>query len=203
MPLAFHQFLHGAELQARIFLPVRLVLVETGAGGFGFHRAGGRLQGNQNADGGFLAVQHAAQIAHVLHAGLAAFDLNDDLLRLGGLGVVAEKDFAVNAVVRAFLLLDGARADEAERPPLELVFVVLGERGGFVGRGGFADDADEGDLRGGMGDSPVPVGDPDDGVRPRMRGLRCPRASVPPAGAGRHGQWPVPPEPLTNFRRLP
>jgi hypothetical protein len=142
--LAFHQFFHGAELEARIFLPVGLVLVETGAGSFGFHRAGGGLQGNQNADGGFLAIQYAAQIAHVLHAGLAALDLNDNLLRFGGFGVIAEKDFAVNAVVRAFLLLDGARADEAERPPLELIFVVLGERGGFVGRGGVADDANEG-----------------------------------------------------------
>ena len=143
-PLAFHQFFHGAKLQARIFLPVGLVLVKTGAGGFGFHRAGGGLQGNQDADGGLLAVQHAAQIAHVFYAGLAAFDLNNNLFRLGGFGVVAEKDFAVNAVVRAFLLLDGPRADEAERPPLELIFVVLGERGGLVGRGGFADDADEG-----------------------------------------------------------
>jgi hypothetical protein len=36
------------------------------------------------AAGGFLAVEHAAQIAHVLHTDLAAFELNDDLLRLGG-----------------------------------------------------------------------------------------------------------------------
>jgi hypothetical protein len=69
--------------------------------------------------------------------------LNDDLFRFGGFRVVAEKNFAVNAVVRAFLLLDRARADKAKRPPLELIFVVLGERGGFVGRGGFADDADD------------------------------------------------------------
>jgi hypothetical protein len=69
--------------------------------------------------------------------------LNDDLLRLGSLGVVAEKDFAVNTVVRAFFLLDGARADEAECPPLELVFVVLGEFGGVGRRGRLADDADD------------------------------------------------------------
>ena len=49
-------------------------------------------------------------------------------------------------MVRAFLLLDGSCADEAERPPLELLFVFLGERGGFVGRGRLADDADEGDV---------------------------------------------------------
>ena len=35
-----------------------------------------------------------------------------------------------------------ARVDEAERPPLEFEFVLLGERGGFVGRGRLADDAD-------------------------------------------------------------
>jgi len=64
--------------------------------------------------------------------------LNDDLLRLGSFRVVAEKNLAVNAVVRAFLLLDGSRADEAECPPLELVFVFVGERGGFNRRGRFA-----------------------------------------------------------------
>jgi hypothetical protein len=70
--------------------------------------------------------------------------LNDDLLRLGGPRVVAEKNLAVNAVVRAFLLLDGARADEAQRPPLKLELVFLRERGGFVWCGRLADDADEG-----------------------------------------------------------
>ena len=48
-------------------------------------------------------------------------------------------------MIRAFLLLNGPRADEAARPPLELIFVVLGERGGLVGRGRLADDADKGD----------------------------------------------------------
>jgi hypothetical protein len=39
-------------------------------------------------------------------------------------------------------LLHGARADEAQRPPLELIFVLLGQRGGFVGGDGFADGDD-------------------------------------------------------------
>jgi hypothetical protein len=52
----------------------------------------------------------------VLHAGLATLYLNDDLLRPGGLWVVAEENFPVNAVVRAFLLLDGSRANETKRP---------------------------------------------------------------------------------------
>ena len=81
-----------------------------------------------------LAVQHAAQVPHVFDAGLAAFDLDDDLLGLGRARVVAEKDLAVNAVVGPFLLLDGPRADQAQRPPLELIFVLLGQDGGFVGR---------------------------------------------------------------------
>ena len=50
-------------------------------------------------------------------------------------------------MVRAFLLLDGSRADEAERPPLELEFVFLSERGGFIRGSWLADDADEGSFR--------------------------------------------------------
>jgi hypothetical protein len=69
----------------------------------------------------------APQIVHVLHDGLAAFDLNDDLLRLSGLGVVTERDFGVNAVVCALLLLDGPGAHEAKRPPLKLKLVLFGE----------------------------------------------------------------------------
>jgi len=58
-------------------------------------------------------------------------------------------------VVRAFLLLDGPSADEAERPPLELELVFLGQRGGFVRCGGFADDADEVNILRGAGFSPL------------------------------------------------
>ena len=46
-------------------------------------------------------------------------------------------------MVRAFLLLDGARADKAERPPLELKLVFLSERGGFIRGRWLADDADD------------------------------------------------------------
>jgi len=42
------------------------------------------------------------------------------------------------------ITMAGTRADESERPPLELVFVILGELRGFVWRRWFADDADEG-----------------------------------------------------------
>ena len=118
------------------------MFVESGTGSFGFHWTSGRLQGYQNADGGFLTVKHTAQIAHVFHAGLAAFDLDDDLFRFGGFRVVAEKNLAVNAVIRTFLLLDRPGADQSERPPLELIFVLLGENRGFVRRGRFANGDD-------------------------------------------------------------
>jgi hypothetical protein len=61
---------------------------------------------------------------------LPLFTEEDDHLRLGlRVRVVAEEDLAVYAAIRAFLLLDGPRADEAERPPLELVFVPLNNEG--------------------------------------------------------------------------
>ena len=52
------------------------------------------------------------------------------------LRVVAEENLAVHAAVRAFLFLDGPRADEAERPPLELILVLRSEFvcAGEVGR---------------------------------------------------------------------
>ena len=49
-----------------------------------------------------------------------------------------DKNFPINAVIRTLLLLDRARIDQAERPPLELTFVLAGQHGGFVWRGRFA-----------------------------------------------------------------
>ena len=51
-------------------------------------------------------------------------------------------DFAVDAVIGAFLLFDGAGAHQAQRPPLELIFVLVGQDGGFVGGDGLADGDD-------------------------------------------------------------
>jgi hypothetical protein len=66
----------------------------------------GRLQGNQDAHRGLRPVQHAAQVAHVFHAGLAAFDPNDDFLRLARLRAGAEKNLPVNG---AGMKLEGHR----------------------------------------------------------------------------------------------
>ena len=68
--------------------------------------------------------------------------MNVDLLRLACLWVVAENNLPVNTVVRAFLLLDGPRAHQAQRPPLELNLVLLGRDVRPVGRDGFADGDD-------------------------------------------------------------
>src|SRR5207253_59494 len=46
----------------------------------------------------------------------------------------------IDAFVRALLRIGGPRADEPERPPLELIWVRAGEFCGVVKRDGFADD---------------------------------------------------------------
>jgi len=142
MPLpSINSFLRCAVAGAGIFAGWFCVR-RNRRGGFSFHRTGGGLQGNKNADASFLEIQFPAQIAHVFHAGLAAFEFNDDLPRLGGFRFVAKKNLAVNALVRAFFCSMG-RADETQRLPLEYIFLLLGERGDPVGRGRLADDADK------------------------------------------------------------
>ena len=42
-------------------------------------------------------------------------------------GLFADEDLADHAAIRAFLPLHGPRADETERPQMELVFVLRGE----------------------------------------------------------------------------
>ncbi len=51
-----------------------------------------------------------------------------------------EVEASVDAAIRAFLLLGGAGTDEAEGPPLELVFVFFGEAGGTGEVSGLADN---------------------------------------------------------------
>ncbi len=83
---AFHELVDGAELEARILPGVGLVRVEAGAHGLGDPFAGGRLEGDEDTHGGLLAVENVAQVAHVFDAGLAALDLKDDRLGVGGAG---------------------------------------------------------------------------------------------------------------------
>ena len=62
-----------------------LVLVEAGAHGFGHRITRGRSQGSQDTHRYLLPHQHTAHVAHVSDPRLAAFDLNEDLLRLARL----------------------------------------------------------------------------------------------------------------------
>ena len=52
----------------------------------------------------------------------------DDLVGRAGFGFVVEFEAAVDALVGAFLLLDGANADQAEGPPLRLMEIPLSQR---------------------------------------------------------------------------
>jgi hypothetical protein len=59
---------------------------------------------------------------------MSGFHRKNDLLRLAVPFVfIVEVKTTVDALVRAFLLLQGTRAYQAERLPLELVRIVLGE----------------------------------------------------------------------------
>lgn len=91
-----------------------------------------------------LPVKHTTQVAHGFDASLAAFDLNDDLVRLARLRVAGGMNLPVNAVVGAFLLLDGPSAYQVQGPPVELKLVLFGQDERLVGWCRLADDADNG-----------------------------------------------------------
>ena len=75
----------------------------------------------------FSRVHDAAQIAHVRRVELPGLDRQDDLSGRGSVAFV-EIDPAVDALVRALLSFSRTRTNEAERPPLELIWVGRGER---------------------------------------------------------------------------
>jgi hypothetical protein len=68
------------------------------------------LQGNQDAQRGLLPVQHTAQVAHVFDAGLPAFDLNDDFLRLARLRVADLAGLKNQPLLGLLALLEEGRA---------------------------------------------------------------------------------------------
>src|ERR1019366_6485606 len=70
-------------------------------------------------------------------AGVSCLHGEDDLLCLGISFV--EIDSAVNAFVRALLLLDWTCADKTERPPLELILVTISQVLCVGNRGRLAD----------------------------------------------------------------
>jgi hypothetical protein len=82
-----------------------------------------RLQADEDADLRLLAIDDIRKLAHVPHAGAAAFDRDDGLLRRPGPGL--EIDEPVDAAVHAFLLaVLGHGIHQRDRPPLELILVA-------------------------------------------------------------------------------
>ena len=142
---AFKEFLDREELDARIFAAgcTRNTWggVKAGFGGFAAHGGGGFLEGDVDADFGALALEYANEVADLGDADVvAALDGEDDLARVSGV-VVVEVEAAVDAAVGSFFdAFGGTGSAEAERPVLELVFVLFGELGGSGYVGGFADD---------------------------------------------------------------
>lgn len=129
------QIRYGEDLQARIILVPPRRMIHARRSGLGQHLARGIFQRDENPQRRALALHRPAQIAHVARAHLAALDLHQRLLGLFA-RVVHERDDAVNAPVRAFLALRPFRPsrsirprrsslDERQRPPLELIAVVV------------------------------------------------------------------------------
>ena len=114
--------------------------VEAGRGRFAAHRRCGRFQRDEEADLGFFARHVALERGDLVALHVAALDLHDHALGLAA-AVVEEVDVAVHARIGALaFVLRRASIDQAERPPFELVAVVLGERGGAGRVFGVAED---------------------------------------------------------------
>src|SRR5262245_38052047 len=101
--------------------------VETRARRLCAHWMRGFLQRNENTDLRLLAVNHASEVSHVRWTRVPSFHRDNHLLRLAAL-VIVEKEPAIDAFVRAFLLISWSRSDEAQCPPLESVGVFSSER---------------------------------------------------------------------------
>lgn len=93
---AAEEVFDGEDSEAREVAPVGRV--EARADGLFEHVAGGRLQGDEDADGGLPAVEDADEVADVAGGDLAALDPHDDVA--GGLALAFEvADEAVAAGV--------------------------------------------------------------------------------------------------------
>jgi hypothetical protein len=124
---ALEEFLDGEELDAGVFAAVAGG-VEAGFGGLAPHGGGGLFEGDVDADLGTLALEDADEVADFGDADVvAALDGEDDLAGVAGV-VVVEVEAAVDAAVGFFFdAFGGTRSAEAERPVLELIFVLFGE----------------------------------------------------------------------------
>src|SRR5579883_269171 len=130
---SFEQVGYGAYLDTRVFLvPARGVVVAC-ADSLGYHIAARRFQRDEHADSGVFALHRANQVANIAGFDVTGFDLHQHTFGFG-VGVVDEGDNSINASVTAllagfaaFLSAERFGLHEGERPPLELIAVVLRE----------------------------------------------------------------------------
>src|SRR5680860_1511853 len=117
-------------------VPPRRFIVASGCRLFahGFRRL---LHGDKYADLRFLALNNAAQITQMRDGRLPGLDRDDHLLSLP-LGLVVKVQSAVDALVGSLLLLLGTSSDETQRPPLELIRIMVGEPLGIRNGDGLA-----------------------------------------------------------------
>ena len=114
--ISIEELLDGENLNLRILVAGQaLGFVEAGADGFLGHRLGWWFEGDEDAEGGVLALHIASEGGDLASVDVSALDLDDDPLGLVGV-VVEEVDVAVDAGVGALLASGGgAGVDEAEQ----------------------------------------------------------------------------------------
>src|SRR5579875_160067 len=130
---SLEQFSNGAYLDTRIFLVPAGGVVVACADGLGYHISARRFQRDEDADSGVLALHGANQVADIAGFDVTGFDLHQHALRFS-VGVVDEGDNAIDASVAAlfsrfaaFLTTERFGLHKGERPPLELIAVILRE----------------------------------------------------------------------------
>src|SRR5664280_1331590 len=112
---AAQQLLDSQNLDTRIRPRVerRLVFIEASFGGLFQHGLGRLLHRDQHPDGGLLALDHPAQIAHVGDVDvLPGLHRKDNLLRLAAI-IHVEVETPVDATVRASSLFHRTHVDQA------------------------------------------------------------------------------------------
>ena len=120
------QFSHGHDLEPWMFPPGRLV--EAHARCLGPHLRGRPFQRQEHAHLRLLTVHDAPEIPYVRCVQLAGLHRDHDLLRPPARAFIVEEHAPIDPLVSALLLVNRARPNQAERPPLKLIRVRLGER---------------------------------------------------------------------------
>ncbi len=134
--LSPHDLARRQQLDARVRGPRPRRAPDARRRGLPLHLARARRGGDEHADRGALALDHAPQVAHVAHARRAALDRDHDLpvaerRAIGVSGIaIGERRRAVDAAVRPPALGAAARgaAEPGDRPELVLVLVALRQR---------------------------------------------------------------------------